>query len=196
MIEQRLRTSYQKFLVTPLAQRLKENISPNTITLVSGILGLLVVPALWLQQQLLAVMVLLLSGYFDSLDGSLARLQAKTTAWGSVFDIFTDRMVEFSVVYGLWLVNPMYRSFYCILMLGSILLCVTSFLVVAIFVENQSDKGFHYNNGIMERAEAFIFFILMIMVPAAFVHLALLFSFLVILTAVLRLHWFYKFSRV
>ena len=77
-------------------------------------------------------------------------------------------------------------------MLGSMLLCITSFLVVGIFVANDSHKSFHYNPGIMERAEAFIFFIAMMLWPSAFVGLAMLFSLLVTLTAIIRLTQFYK----
>ena len=92
----------------------------------------------------------------------------------------------------MWLVDPVHRALWCFLMLGSMLLCITSFLVVGIFVANDSHKSFHYNPGIMERAEAFIFFIAMMLWPSAFVGLAMLFSLLVTLTAIIRLTQFYK----
>lgn len=69
-----------------------------------------------------------------------------------------DRVVEFVVVLALWFVAPQQRGLWCLLMLGSMLLCITSFLVVGIFSENQSQKSFHYSSGLMERAEAFSFF--------------------------------------
>lgn len=192
MIEQSLRQYYQSLLVEPSVRYLKEKISPNAVTYLSGILGTLVLPALWLQHIYLAVSLLLLSGYCDTLDGTLARSSHKTTAWGSVLDIMTDRMVEFVVVFALWSVAPDTRGFWCIMMLGSMLLCITSFLVVGIFSENHSDKGFHYSPGIMERAEAFIFFIAMMLWPSAFVMLAALFTLLVLMTAGIRLYQFYS----
>ena len=196
MIEQGIRRYYQKLLVDPLAIQLSNRIQPNTITWLSGLLGLLVIPALLFHQVAFAIIFLLLSGYCDTLDGTLARFTHHTTDWGSVLDIMMDRLVEFSVVFGLWLVDPSYRALGCFLMLGSMLLCITSFLVVGIFVTNNSHKSFHYSPGIMERAEAFIFFIAMMLWPSAFAFLAIVFSVLVTLTAVIRLRQFYQQATI
>lgn len=54
------------------------------------------------------------------------------------------------------------------------------------------EKNFHYSPGVMERAEAFIFFIAMMLWPSAFGKLAALFSVLVLFTAGIRLHQFYQ----
>jgi len=238
MIEQGVRRYYQKLFVDPVAIRLKDRIRPNTVTWLSGLLGVLVIPALLFNQVLLATGLLLLSGYCDTLDGTLARFTHHSTAWGSVLDIMMDRLVEFSAVFGLWLVDPNHRALWCFLMLGSMLLCITSFLVVGIFIPpdlqvglpgkddirgkneratgvytgvhedcervfdkvdrfswKSKRKSFHYSPGIMERAEAFIFFVAMMWWPSAFIPLALLFSFLVILTAIIRLTQFYQQTR-
>lgn len=141
-----------------------------------------------------ALAMLLLSGFLDILDGSVARFKNKTSQFGAVLDITGDRLVEFCVILGLYLYEPETRSLNCLLMLGSVLLCVTSFLVVGIFTPNQTDKGFHYSPGLMERAEAFIFFFLMIACPPAFSSLSYLFSTLVFLTAFVRLWEFKRFA--
>lgn len=190
MLEQHVRQYYQFLLVDPLARQLQNHIQPNTVTWLSGLLGVLVIPALFWQQYTIAIVLLLLSGYCDALDGTLARLTHRCTAWGSVLDITMDRVVEFSVIYGLWFVDAS-RASGCLLMLGSILLCITSFLVVGIFTANTSTKSFHYSPGLIERAEAFIFLIAMILWPKAFGILAVVFSSLVTLTALLRLRQFY-----
>jgi len=196
MIEHYVRTHYQQFLVDPLASYMRDLITPNQVTLFSGFLGLLVLPALIMHQVMPAIILLLLSGYCDTLDGTLARLNHQSTDWGTVLDIMTDRLVEFAVVFALWCVVPAERGLGCLLMLGSMLLCITSFLVVGVFSENGSQKGFHYSPGIMERAEAFCFFIAMMLFPGAFNLLACVFTFLVTLTAVIRLMQFYKLSCV
>ena len=72
-------------------------------------------------------------------------------------------------------------------MLGSMLICITSFLVIGIFTKNNGEKGFYYSQGLMERAEAFIFFMLMIIFPAAFRILAIVFTFLLLVTAAWRI---------
>ncbi len=48
----------------------------------------------------------------------------------------------------------------------------------------------------MERAEAFIFFLLMILIPSWFINLAWIYSALVLLTAVIRIYQFFRFSKL
>ncbi|ARG97051.1 CDP-alcohol phosphatidyltransferase family protein [Legionella micdadei] len=187
MIEEYLRPRYQKCLVNPIASFVRERISANQMTLLSGMLGVLVLPSLLFHQVILAIFLLLLSGYCDTLDGTLARLNHNPSDWGSALDITMDRLVEWVVVFSLWSLAPSERGGWCLLMLGSMLLCITSFLVVGIFSENASQKSFHYSPGLIERAEAFFFFILMMLWPEAFSALAFLFTCLVTLTAIMRL---------
>lgn len=190
MLEQSVRPFYQNLLVEPAVRWIGHRIAPLTITVLAGILGLLFIPALLLNYPLTAIALLLASGYCDTLDGSLARFQKDTTALGTVLDIVIDRLVEFSAIVGLYLVAPDARALATIFMLGSILLCITSFLVVGIFTPNESDKSFHYSPGLMERAEAFCFFIVMTLIPHYFNLLAWCFSFLVCITAIIRLKQF------
>lgn len=196
MIEQHARHCYQRYLVNPVASYIGERISANQVTLLSGIFGLLVLPALTLNQVVLAIIMLLLSGFCDTLDGTLARFNNTSSDWGSVLDITMDRLVEWVVVFALWNIAPAERGFWCLLMLGTMLLCITSFLVVGIFSVNHSQKGFHYSPGLMERAEAFFFFILMMLMPAAFGFLAALFSLLVTFTAITRLVQFRNLQQM
>ncbi|MCR9191128.1 MAG: CDP-alcohol phosphatidyltransferase family protein [Gammaproteobacteria bacterium] len=191
MIEQHVRRYYQTIFVDAVAAFLVHRIKPNTMTWIAGLWGILVIPALLFNQVSLTIAVLLISGYCDTLDGTLARMSQHTTRWGTVLDITMDRVVEFSVVLALYLVAPLHHGLWCFLMLGSMLLCVTSFLVVGIFMENDTDKSFHYSPGIMERPEAFAFFIAMMLWPSAFVYLAVTFTLLVTATALIRLYQFY-----
>jgi archaetidylinositol phosphate synthase len=192
MIEQRYRDAYQTLCVNRIALFLSDKISANKISYLAGLFGILVLPALLLKHIPLAIVLLLLSAYCDTLDGTLARLQGRDTAWGAVLDVMIDRCVELTVILALYFVDPMHRSLACLLMLASILLCVTSFLLVGVFSKNESEKSFYYSPGIMERSEAFIFFIAMMIWPSMFVLLASLFTFLVLLTACVRLYQFYQ----
>ena len=196
MLETYIRKPYQQALVNPIAKMLNKKVSPNQLTLLSGVIGVLVLPCLYFGAYILAIILLLASGYLDTLDGTLARLTNQSSDWGSVLDITVDRIVEFVVILSLWLVAPEMRSFWVIMMLGSILLCITSFLVVGIFNANQSEKSFHYSPGVMERAEAFAFFIAMMMFPSWFSLLSFIFCVLVVATAVIRLKQFYNAEYV
>ncbi|NGX48095.1 MAG: hypothetical protein K1000chlam3_01484, partial [Chlamydiae bacterium] len=191
VINSKLKTPYQNFVIAPLLKlSLLRNIDPKALTFLSLFFGLLIPFFLPLGLPTLSLLCLALSGFFDTVDGALARHVGKTSPQGAVLDITSDRVVEFMIVLGLYLVNPGGRSLLCLLMLGSILFCITTFLVVGIFSKNTTEKSFYYSPGIIERAEAFAFFALMMIFPAAFIPLALIFTFLVILTGIIRIYQF------
>lgn len=187
MLEQYTRKHYQRWLVDRVADVAGLYLSPKQITLMAGVAGLAAFLFLMNGFPVTAVAFLLISGYADSLDGTVARRYEKASPAGAVFDIMTDRLVEFAVILGLFLVDPIPRGFMCMMMLGGVLLCVSSFLVVGIFSVNASEKSFHYSVGLMERAEAFILFIFMILLPAHFFSLAIVFITLIMLTTIIRL---------
>lgn len=191
MLESYCHTLYHRYCLLPIVKRINPSYSPLFFTILSAWLGMLILPALYYRQPTIALFLLLGSGYCDTLDGALARYSNRTSPLGAALDITVDRLVEFFCILGLWIVDPN-RSGYCLLMLGSVLICVTSFLVVGIFTQNDSHKSFHYSPGLMERAEAFIFFALMLILPDYFTLLALLFSCLVFWTAFWRLVEFYR----
>jgi len=193
MIDSRYRNGYQTLLVDPVANVLAAGrVSPIALTALACLSGVLIVPLLYLGLTYWAFAALVFSGYLDTLDGTLARRQQSTSPVGAVLDIVSDRIVEVSVLIGLFLVAPEARGLHCILMLGSTLLCITSFLVVGIFVPNDSSKSFFYSPGIIERAEAFLFFGTMILFPSSFFVLATIFAILVTLTSVIRIYQFAK----
>ncbi len=196
MLENYIRHPYQKVLVDPVARVLctHKSITPTTITLLGALAGLATIPLLYTGQTMMAILLILFSGYLDTVDGTLARLTKTTSSVGCVLDITCDRLVEFAIVLGLFLVAPYDRGFLSLIMLGAILFCVTSFLVVGIFSDNDTEKSFHYSPGLMERAEAFIFFIMMIVFPDFFDPLALTFSVLVFWTGFYRIWQFIKQS--
>ena len=193
MIDSYYRTPYQTICVDPFVVFLaRRNLHPIHLTLAALVFGMIIIPLLMYGFVWTAIASLLTSGYLDTLDGSLARLRNQTSQTGAALDILTDRIVEFSVVLGLFFVDPPHRGLLCLLMLGSILTCVTSFLVVGIFTANDSEKSFHYSPGIMERAEAFLFFLLMIALPSLFPFLAITFTLLVFTTAAIRMKEFIR----
>ncbi|NGX34550.1 MAG: Inner membrane protein YnjF [Candidatus Anoxychlamydiales bacterium] len=196
MLDSNFRNPYQKILINPLLKlKFIKKIEPNFITILSTFFGILSFFLIISARNYLAIFTLLISGYFDTLDGSIARITQNSSDIGSVLDIFSDRVVEMSIIIALFLVDPINRSFLSILMIASSYLCITSFLVVGIFFQNSSEKSFHYSAGIIERTEAFIFFILMIAFGKYFKILALTFSLLVFITAFIRIFEFIKFYK-
>lgn len=191
MMDSYYRQAYQKVCIEPILPFFNQ-ISPQTLTLLSCLLGIIVCPLVILDFPWIAFLALIISGFLDTLDGSLARYLNLVSSKGAALDIVCDRVVEFAVILGLFFVDANVRAFPSLMMLGSILLCITTFLVVGIFVENQSMKSFFYSPGLIERGEAFIFFSIMILFPSTFIVAAYLFSALTFFTASFRLWEFMK----
>ncbi len=193
MIDSYIRPSVQGAVFEPTVSKFGfHNITPLQITIAALVMGLGCAVATVIHMPLWALFFLALSGVCDILDGTVARMHKQTSTFGAVMDITVDRVVESAIILGLCLVDPTGRGLLCTLMLASVLLCITTFLVVGIFTKNEGEKGFHYSPGIMERTEAFIFFGAMILVPAYFGVLAVVFTVLVTLTALIRLGQFAK----
>lgn len=185
MIEWYLRPVYQRWCVEPLTRYLYRGAlsAPGLFTLLAVVFGLLTAAALWQQHPFLGCLCLWLSGYCDTLDGSLARSGGSVSARGAVLDIIADRIVECLVIVGLYSVSPSTRGAAVMAILISNLLCITVFLVVGIFVKNNGVKSFYYSRGWIERPEAFGFYTVMILLPSIFLVTAWVYITLVLLTA-------------
>lgn len=175
------------FLKVPLIRRA----DPKLLTFLGLLFGIMIPFFLPLRLPFLALFCLALSGLFDLLDGAVARHSNASSELGAVFDITSDRVVEFLIVLGLFLVAPEERGLMSLLMLGSILFCITTFLVVGIFSVNTTEKSFYYSPGLIERGEAFAFFALMMVFPSVFTLLSSLFTGLVLLTGLIRIYQFF-----
>jgi len=192
MIESYIKIFYERKIVSPIAKRLAF-INPNFITLLALVIGLSAALSAWLEHPYIAVILMFLSGYCDSLDGVLARLINRTTIQGAVLDIVCDRVVEFVLILSIFSINPQERALLSLFMLGSSYICVTTFLVVGIFAQKSSEKSFYYSPGLMERFEAFLVFALIFIFPQWFTILASTYTVLVLGTALKRI-WDFHFS--
>ncbi|MCH1430379.1 MAG: CDP-alcohol phosphatidyltransferase [Chlamydiales bacterium] len=193
MIDSLAQAYYQKKITTPLVKLpFLKNLNPSFISLCALLSGLLIPVSYAFGKTYFALLFLVLSGFLDSLDGALAREQKKSSPRGAALDIFCDRCVEVAIVFTLLAHAPSERAFLSLIMMGTILLCITSFLVVGVFSQNDSYKSFHYSPGLMERTEAFVFFFVMLLFPSLFTPLAIIFSSLTLFTALSRLNQFIR----
>lgn len=197
MIESFIRPVFQVYLCNPLARGILKikGVTPTVVTVMAIVLGVVSALLLLAGMPVLAVILLLLSGLFDVLDGTMARLTGCISNTGAMLDIVGDRIVEFAIMFAIYGLNPAHFARPVILMLGASYLCVTTFLVVGIFSDNQTAKSFHYSAGLMERAEAFVFFIIMMLFPATVPVLAWVYFGLVLYTAFKRMVEYVKQSR-
>jgi phosphatidylglycerophosphate synthase len=130
------------------------------------------------------------------LDGSLARLRESSSNIGTMLDILSDRFVESFMIISIFVYQPQ-LAWVGLLMMMSILVCISSFLLVGIFTQNDTHKSFYYSPGLIERAETFLFFIAMIIFPSPSLvfYLGLIYTVLVLWTTGYRCHEFYLHEK-
>jgi phosphatidylglycerophosphate synthase len=206
MIDKWLSKSKVNHTLEKLVRNLLSNrITANQITIIGFGIGLLSAVFIFLSGLLVwelefiivAVILMLISFFFDTLDGALARL-VKPTKFGGILDIFCDRAVEISIILSIVSTNPI-LLWPGLLSLASIVLCITMFLLVggAIKPEDLEDnkKVVYYRHGLIERSETLILlFLMIILVPIRLIILWIFFG-LVLITALIRLKDAYRILK-
>lgn len=164
---------------------LKLKLTPNNVTILALLLGISTSIFLYFDMQVVAVIVLWISGYLDAVDGAMARRSNSSSSFGTLLDIVSDRIVEVSIVLvlGIKFIDVRYNL---IVLNACILMSMTIFLTVGALSEKKGVKSFYYQAGVAERSEGFIFFSLMILFPGYLRIITNIFSILIIVTAIQR----------
>ena len=185
MLDTHARKYVDPFINRTATQLLEMKITANQVTHIAFVIGVSSGIWIYLEQPLLAVLVLWFSGFLDAVDGAMAR-KSSSSAWGTLLDISYDRLVEISVILGLAFLYP--DSMWALLLLAcSIIWAMTIFLTVGTLTEKKGMKSFYYQPGLAERTEGFILFTLMILFPTYLTILTLVFLAVEIFTAFQRL---------
>ena len=101
MVLGRLRERYQKAMV-PVGRALsKTGLSPNALTLIATFISFLSGVAFYMRLLYLGVLLILVTGFFDMLDGAVARATGKATRFGAVLDHVLDRYAEYFILVGI-----------------------------------------------------------------------------------------------
>ncbi|MBS7614425.1 CDP-alcohol phosphatidyltransferase family protein [Candidatus Bathyarchaeota archaeon] len=129
----KLKKTVESLLKAEAATAHRAGLTPNMISGIGVVLGLASGIIYWQAGQLitnqekylyyivLAVVLLLASGYCDALDGALARLHGETTVAGGFIDSLLDRYVDAAVYCGL-IVGGLCNVFWGLLaLIGSLL---------------------------------------------------------------------------
>ncbi|MBD3193902.1 MAG: hypothetical protein GF317_02530 [Candidatus Lokiarchaeota archaeon] len=188
-----------KPLIKVLAKGLnKIGLSPNMATilmLINSIVSILFL--IILENLLLFSIFVFLTGIFDGIDGAIARLENKSSAFGGYFDSVMDRFSEFVILFGLliyfrdfilWNIIDM-KLIILITLLGSIMISYSRARVEVLY------KG-DFDIGLMARSER-LFYIFLTMIISHFWDYEEFFIFLfmifVLLTAFFR---FFKIRNI
>ncbi len=144
----RIRPLVKKLIRSQVEVFVKIGVSPNALTLTGLAIAFLVPFATYYVGPLLGALTIILSAYFDVIDGEVARISGKKTMFGAFLDSTIDRIEDF--LYSLSLiivgVNP-------ILVL---VLVATSFLISYTRARAEALNLKMEGIGLIERAERII----------------------------------------
>lgn len=133
----------------------------------------------------IACSLMWLSGFFDSIDGTIARLNRKATNWGAYNDLVSDRLVESALIAGFAMHNPSLLPA-CFAFIVALLFHFSTFLVAGTLFRNRGRKSMHYDPSIVERGEAFVAFTAMMLYPEYSTPILLALTTVITLSAVSR----------
>ncbi|KZC96631.1 MULTISPECIES: CDP-alcohol phosphatidyltransferase family protein [Thalassospira] len=202
MFDARLRPLIDKPL-NAVARRLSgSGITPNMVTGLGFVFGLLAAAALAFRLDHIALGLILLSRIMDGLDGAVARhtqprsrhagSKSQESDLGGYYDIVADFLFYSGIILAFAIGRPEHA-----LMAAFLIFCFvgtgSSFLAYAIIAaktgrnhEKQGKKSFYYLTGITEGSETIFVLVLICVFPQWFNHIAAIFGALCILTTIGR----------
>lgn len=192
MIDAWLLPLQRRVLAGPAWALVKLGVSADKITLVGFGLGAFCVPALALQANMTALVLLLLNRLADGLDGAVAR-QTGPTDRGAFLDIALDFLFYALFPLGFACADRSQNALPAAVLIASFVGTGSSFLAFAsiaakrgMTAESFPQKGLYYLGGLTEGAETIGVFALFCLFPWAFPTLAYIFATACLLTTALR----------
>jgi CDP-diacylglycerol--glycerol-3-phosphate 3-phosphatidyltransferase len=172
----------------------RTSITPNTVTWIGFLIITGAAVLAGLGYLLFAGLVVLLAGYFDIIDGALARQTQRVTRFGGVLDSTLDRLSEAVVLIGLmayYIFRPEISQPWIILLLG--LSLISSFLVSYIRARAEG-AGVKCEVGISTRTERVLLLALGLIINQVLIAL-LIITLMSVVTVVQRLAYVYRETR-
>ncbi len=197
MIGPKLRPLFARLLFDPAVQVLRRvpGLTPNVLTMLSLLSGVAVLPAFYWDHHATALVLILLTGYLDCLDGALARRTGVQSESGAVLDSIADRFVDTALLVGLFSVAPAERGWETLAMLSSLYINMSTYLILSVFTRTRNHKGYADLPSLIERPESFLLIFVMALVPGWFTALAWTYTVLTLFTAAQRLWAYHRQHR-
>lgn len=130
----------QAYITVPLALYLGRSVSPNQVSIVGFIAGLMCCGALYLRHDGLGLLLFILNRYLDMLDGALARATDQQTDFGGYFEIVLDFIVYALVPFALVMRSPdiVLLKWLCLMVSSFYVNCVSLFYLAGILEKRQA----------------------------------------------------------
>lgn len=145
------RNSAANYLTQPIVQLLsKTPVTPSLITLFGFVLAVVTAICIVNEWLITAGVIMLVAGFFDMLDGALARHTKKVTCFGAFLDSALDRLSEAIILLGILIIQVREQSFYGTMLVSIALL---SSLLVSYVRARAEALGLECKVGLFTRPE-------------------------------------------
>jgi CDP-diacylglycerol--glycerol-3-phosphate 3-phosphatidyltransferase len=101
LIPERLQRAFMRRIAPLIDLFTRLGLSPNAFTVAGVVVTSIAAIAFFLQQPRLGGILILLGGFCDAVDGSLARNSGKASRFGALLDSSVDRYAEFAMLFGI-----------------------------------------------------------------------------------------------
>lgn len=134
-----------------------KDLNPNTLTFLGFLFGIASFASIIFGYFVFAGVFLLISGFFDLLDGSLARETKRVTSFGGFLDSVLDRYTDLLVISAIGIHFLLIKDIFTVVM--SIISSIGVAIIPYVKARAQAE-GLNCNTGILERPERTILLIL------------------------------------
>lgn len=182
MLDAVIRPHIDKPLAVAAHHAVRLGVSANAATLAGFTLGMAAAGLIAAQLTWVALGVLLVSRFFDGLDGAIAR-RTQPTDLGGYLDITLDFIVYASVVFAFALADPARNALAAAFLTTSFMAPAATFLAYAVFAakrgittEIRGAKSLYYLGGLTEGTETILTLCLMCAFPDWFAIIAVVYG--------------------
>lgn len=176
----------RKIIDAPLARAAsiarQAGLTANGATIGGFVIGMAALPLIAAHSYWAALAVILISRFFDGLDGAIAR-QTRLTDFGGFLDITLDFIFYASVVFAFALADPERNALAAAFLTASFMAPASTFLTYAIFAQKhgitteiRGAKSLYYLGGLTEGTETILTLCLMCVFPAWFPVIAVVYG--------------------
>lgn len=182
----------------PVARQVGKSVSPITITLIAGCVGVFAALAGWQGMYTTGLALWLANRALDGLDGAVARATGTQSDLGGYLDQMIDFAIYTLIPIGLVMHAPSIELLAALaLLLGTFYVNAGAFLYLSAILERRNAgatqrnelTSIHMPKGVIEGAEAMLFYSLFFLFPQALGLLFLILSSLVIVTTLQHVIW-------
>ncbi|AEF02904.1 CDP-alcohol phosphatidyltransferase family protein [Alteromonas sp. KS69] len=189
-------TPFIKPLLRPMIVALsKACVTPNQVTVVGFVIGLLSVPAIVNGWWVMAFICIVANRVLDGIDGELARFQQSSSSAGGFLDICLDFLFYAAVPLAFGIANPSEWGVPALVLMAAFVGTGSSFLAFAVAAEKFNiekpqfkNKSFYYMQGLTEGTETILLFLAFCIWPSYFPVLAYVFAAACAITIVTRIY--------